>query len=116
MISKLELKFAQAWTSLSTGYMLTSQYLFCPPRRFLADFAHIESKVLIDIQGGVWMKGKSGHSSGSGIISDCEKLFLASSNGYTTFYLTDSMINEDNLIIISATIKSRMEVRKCVSA
>jgi hypothetical protein len=116
MISRIEIKFAQIWTSLDTGYELVNEYAFCPPRRFRADFAHVESRVLVDIQGGVWMKGGSKHSSGVGITRDCEKLFLASSNGYTTFYLTDSMIDKDNLIVIAATIKSRLESRKCVSA
>jgi hypothetical protein len=115
MISRIEIKFAQIWTSLDTGYKLVNEYAFCPPRKFRADFAHIESRVLIDIQGGVWMKGSSKHSSGVGITRDCEKLFLASSNGYATFYLTDGMINKDNLIVIAATIKSRLEVRKYVS-
>jgi hypothetical protein len=115
MLSSIEIKFAQIWTGMETGIILTSEYAFYPKRRFRSDFAHINSKVLIDIQGGVWMKGKSKHSSGVGISRDCEKLFLASSSGYITFYLTAGMVDEAHLSIIASTIKDRIStgVRTC---
>ncbi|SRR5579883_2972172 len=96
MSSKLEDKFLSKWNQLYPALPLIPEYYFCKPRRFRADFAHVETMTLIDIQGGVWMGGKSKHSSGVGITRDCEKLFLANTNGFAMFYLTSNMIADES--------------------
>ncbi len=40
------------------------------------------SPILLEIQGGIWIKG--GHSTGTGIERDMEKLALATLNGFRT--------------------------------
>ena len=58
------------------------QWRFAPPRRFRADFgwpwgagdqAMPLGAVAVEIEGGIFMHGKSGHSSGTGILRDMEK-------------------------------------------
>ena len=58
------------------------QWRFAPPRRFRADFGwpfgdYNPNKplraVAVEVEGGVWMRGKSGHSSGTGILQDMAK-------------------------------------------
>ena len=61
MTSNLERQFADLWLALYPTIDLYSEYRFSPPRRYRWDFCHPESKVAIEIQGGVWMR-KSGHS------------------------------------------------------
>lgn len=40
-------------------------------------------KIAIEIQGGVWAKGNSGHSSGTGIMRDMDKATKANLEGWT---------------------------------
>ena len=55
-------------------------------------------KVLVEVQGGVWLKGKSGHSSGTGITRDCEKLSLAAVHGYRCIVVTPAQIKSGQAI------------------
>ena len=59
-----------------------------PGRKFRFDFAC--KNLLIEVQGGIWTKG--GHSSGTGISRDCEKLNLAVLNGWRVFHVTGEQI------------------------
>ena len=69
--SNLELKFEELWLTLYPSIDLINEFKPVPKRRFRADYAHIPSKVLIEINGGTW--GKGGHSSGGGIERDYTK-------------------------------------------
>ena len=62
-------------------------------RRFRWDFL-IPPKLLIEIQGGTRMRGKTGHTSGDGIRRDCEKNNLAVAAGYKVLYFTADMIRD----------------------
>ena len=102
-MSHLEQQFADLWVSIYPDIDLHSEYRFSPPRRYRWDFAHPASKVAIDIQGGVWM-AKSGHSGGTGLVKDYEKLNLAASQGWRVFLLAGSMITPQWLETIATTI------------
>lgn len=62
------------------------EYQFEPSRKFKADYAWPDRKVIIEQNGGVWKQGASGHSSGTGILRDYEKSNLANAAGWC--YLT----------------------------
>jgi hypothetical protein len=103
MTSHLERQFADLWLSTYPAIDLHSEYRFSPPRRYRWDFCHLESKVAIEIQGGVWM-AKSGHSGGTGLVKDYEKLCLAASQGWRVFLLADAMITGEWLGMIASAI------------
>jgi hypothetical protein len=103
-MTHLEQQFADLWLFLYPTIDLHSEYRFSPPRRYRWDFCHPESKVAIEIQGGVWM-GKSGHSGGTGVLKDYEKLCLAASQGWRVFLLADSMITVEYLGSIARAIE-----------
>jgi very-short-patch-repair endonuclease len=52
-------------------------------------------KIAIEIQGGVWAKGNSGHSSGTGIMRDMDKATKANLDGWTLIQVTPSDINKE---------------------
>lgn len=59
---------------------------FCPPRRFRFDWAWVEEKVALEIQGGIFTHGR--HTRGAALLAEHEKLNLAASLGYRVFYAT----------------------------
>lgn len=63
-----------------------------PGRRFSFDFVLKNAPIAIEIQGGTWSRGKSGHNSGAGIKRDCEKSNLAQMHGYIIFKFTSDMV------------------------
>ena len=74
---------------------MVSEYRFHPTRKWRADFAHLEGKVLIEIEGGTWVAGR--HSRGAGYAGDCEKYMEATLLGWRIIRLTPAMITQDNL-------------------
>ena len=52
-----------------TGWQ--TEFRFHPVRRWRFDFAHPEKRVAVEIEGGVFIRGR--HNRPSGFIADCEK-------------------------------------------
>ncbi len=48
-----------------------AEHRFHSIRRWRFDFAHLKHKVAIEIEGGIWTKGR--HTRGKGYLKDCEK-------------------------------------------
>ena len=72
------------------------EYRFAPPRRFRADFAYPEKMLLIEVEGGVWTRGR--HTRGSGYSADVEKYNLATINGWRLLRFTGDMIKTGEAI------------------
>ena len=72
------------------------EYRFAPPRRFRADFAYPERKLLIEVEGGVWTRGR--HTRGAGYTSDAEKYNLATVKGWRVLRFTGDMIKNGSAI------------------
>lgn len=103
-ISELEARFEILWESLYPTIDLVAEYKGIPNRRFRFDYAHPESKVAIELNGGTW--AKMGHSSGTGIKRDYEKLNLATAIGWRVFQLSSDMIDQYWLDLIARSILS----------
>ncbi len=106
--SKLEEKFLLMWESLYPSLVLKREEKYLPHRRFRGDFVNLESKTVIEIQGGVWVGGR--HSTGAGINKDCEKALESLLHGWAVIPITANMINEEVLEKISSIIMSRTPV------
>lgn len=61
-------------------------------KRYRLDFAHPDSCTGIEIQGGVYNRGR--HVTGSGYERDCRKYNLAYTSGWTIFLLTSQMAKD----------------------
>lgn len=73
--------FAREWVAPDLG------------RRWRWDFADPVNRVLIEVQGAIWIPNK-GHSGGTGIKRDHEKLNAAQFHGYTVFHFDDGAIRK----------------------
>ena len=101
--TELEMKFANLWELLYPQIDLYPQLRVIPKRRFAFDFAHIPSRVAIEIQGGTRQQMPS-HASHEGIKRDCTKSNLALMHGWMTFKLTSDMITEEWIHNIASVI------------
>lgn len=108
--SHLEEKFIALWARSHPDIVLTREYRFCPNRKFRADFAHPQSRVLVEIVGGIWTRKRTGHSTGTGIERDCLKIAIASSLEFVTFPLTATMIVPEWINAIARTIRLRCQL------
>lgn len=67
------------------------EYVFAPPRKFRFDFAWVNSKVSVEVDGGQWSKGGGRHNRDD----DREKLNLAAERGWIVFRFSPEMIRDD---------------------
>lgn len=81
------------------------EYRFAAPaRQFRADFAYPERRLLIEVEGGAYTRGR--HVRPAGFEKDCEKYNLAALLGYTVLRFTPGMIDRGEAI---ATIERFMD-------
>jgi very-short-patch-repair endonuclease len=76
------------WQSLS-GLGLKRQFRFDQTRMWRADFAHVDSRTLIEIEGGIYVQGR--HNRRQGFAADAEKYFAAL-DGWRVLRLTELQI------------------------
>jgi len=74
-------KFELLWRSLGGGE-LKREHKFAEGRRFRFDYYHT-SRVSIELEGGVWSRGR--HTRPAGFLNDMEKYNLAASMGILVF-------------------------------
>jgi len=80
-----------------------SEYKFCDTRKWRADYCHPDKKIIIEIEGAVWVQGR--HTRGSGYIKDMEKYNEAQKLGYIVLRYTPQQIS--NLIDDVKFLKNR---------
>lgn len=88
-VSKLEQRFALLWRSMN-GPALEREFRFHPTRKWRADFAHLPSRTLIEIEGGIWIRGR--HTTPRGFTADAEKYLEAAMGGWRVLRLVDQQI------------------------
>ena len=77
--SKLEAHFEFLWR-VAQGPPLEREFRFHPSRKWRADFAHLDSRTLIEIEGGIFTNGR--HTRGAGYAADLEKYLEATLAGW----------------------------------
>ena len=105
--SKLEGRFELIWRSLN-GPQLEREFRFHAERKWRADFAHLPSRTLIEIEGGVFGYGR--HNRPMGFIADAEKHLAAFQDGWTVLRIVALHITTP----ILAMIVERLAQRSCV--
>lgn len=109
--SRLEKKFQHLWNLLG-GPELTTEFRFDPARRWRADFAHLESRTLIEIEGGIFLAGGGRHNRASGFAADTEKYLEAALAGWRVLRLTDRQITAPIVERIIAFVRVAVGVKQ----
>jgi len=89
------------------GYGLplpTRQFQFDPERRWRSDFAWPDMKIIVEIEGGVFIKG--GHVRGLGYEKNCEKYNRATELGYRVYRYSTGMVKRGEAISQIAKVLS----------
>ncbi|MAF80093.1 hypothetical protein CL629_03385 [bacterium] len=68
----------------------TREYRFHPTRKWRFDFAWVEEKIAVEVEGGIWNSGR--HSRGYGMEADMEKYNEATSLGWKVFRISGKHI------------------------
>ena len=67
-------------------------YQFFHDRKWKADFAWIDQNILVEIEGGIWTRGR--HVRGVGYTNDCEKYNMAQSMGWKVYRFTPEHVRK----------------------
>ena len=100
-----ENQFLFIWKAIN-GPELVREHKFADNRKWRFDFAHKDTRVAIEIEGGTW--GKSRHTTGSGYAEDREKYNTAQELGWKVFCLTSDKITANQAERIMAVIKTEL--------
>ena len=92
--SRLESRFLLLWR-VAQGPPLEREVKFHASRRWRADFAHLASRTLIEIEGGIFLSGGGRHTRGAGYAKDAEKYLEAVLAGWTVIRLTRAQLGLD---------------------
>lgn len=74
------------------------EYRFHKTRRWRFDYAVPSYKLAIEIEGGIWIKGR--HTRGAGYSKDCEKYNQAAIHGWTVLRYPSNEIKKNHHKII----------------
>ena len=67
-------------------------------RQWRSDFAWPDKMILVEIEGGIWVKGR--HTRGQGFENDCHKYNAAAELGYRVFRFTPAMLHSGEAIAL----------------
>lgn len=93
------------WRTLG-GPELQTEFVFHPTRKWRTDFAHLPSRTLIEIEGGIFIAGGGRHNRAAGFIADAEKYLEAYLAGWNVIRLTEAQITAPNIERIIHCIES----------
>lgn len=108
--SAAEDAFEEAIIQIGAQGQYVREYRFSDETDHRADFAFPQWRILVEIDGNIWVKG--GHSSGAGILRDIAKTNLAAVNGWTLLRFDTGTIRRDMagcIDILLRTIAKRKE-------
>ena len=93
---------------IELGLDVWPEFFFSTERLYRFDYAIPEYKIAIEQEGGIHMKGNSGHSSGTGIQRDMDKNNLAIGQGWVIIRRTPADIcTSETIELIKAVIKQK---------
>ena len=92
------------------GIPFERHYRFHPNRKWPADFHILETLLLVEVEGGVFIRGR--HSRGVGFTDDCEKYAEAMCLGYTVLRVTPAQVDSGAAVDWVKRILERRSLEK----
>jgi len=80
----------------AAGIHHVREHKFHPARKWRFDFALPESRIAVEVEGGVWSKGR--HTRGSGFMADCDKYNTAAAMGWYVFRFPTEQVKSGTAI------------------
>lgn len=77
-----------------------AEYRFEPKRRWRLDWAWPDRKVALEVEGGVWIRGR--HSRGAGMVKDMEKYNALAVAGWRLLRVTPQMVDNGEAALVAA--------------
>ena len=105
-----EERFRHFFGMAAPDLQLEREYVFDDEREWRFDFAHSETHIAVEIDGGVWTDGR--HVRGQGYIDDCEKLNAAAADGWRVFRFPAHLLSLDDAELVAGTIREAMEAQE----
>jgi len=88
------------------GVECVKEYRFHPTRKWRFDYAFVEHKIAIEVDGGVWINGR--HNRAAGYVKDLEKFNAAAAMGWVVIkYTPEQLYRSATFDLIKETIKNR---------
>ncbi len=98
-----ERHFEILWNELAPiGMEPVREYRFHPTRRWRFDFAWLEQKVAVEIEGGTFTGGR--HTTGAGHHGDCKKYNEAVYLGWKVLRFTSSHLDKEPRLVIDQVV------------
>lgn len=72
------------------------EHIFAPPRRWRFDFCWPTRMIAVEVEGGVWIKGR--HTRGSGFVGDIAKYNRAVKDKWAVYRVYNTMIQDGSAI------------------
>lgn len=94
VISEGEAKLAQHLKSYKIEFQ--TEFQFNPERKWRADFYILGTKVLIEVEGGIWSNGR--HTRAQGYLGDMEKYNSAQELGYSVYRYSTEQVKSGKAI------------------
>ena len=86
----------------------TTEHKFHEGRKWRMDYAWIDNKIALEVEGGVWTGGR--HTRGQGFINDCEKYSEAAIAGWCVIRVTPQQLTDLNTMnMLKRAFKNRGE-------
>jgi very-short-patch-repair endonuclease len=79
------------------GVKITPEYKFHPDRRWRFDYALVDSRIAIEIEGGLWLQGR--HNRPLSMIKDFEKYNNAAMLGWRILKYTPQQITNTRQVV-----------------
>lgn len=82
----------------------TAEYLFCPDRKWRADYCWVDHSLILETEGAVWVQGR--HTRGSGFVKDMEKYNMMTVLGFRLIRVpTPDLCKQSTINLISSILR-----------
>jgi very-short-patch-repair endonuclease len=97
-------EFCAMWDRIGPAIKYRTEYRFHKPRRWKFDVAWPDCRVAVELEGGIWTRGR--HTRGKGYRRDMEKYNAASMDGWTVLRYCANDIRESPVQVVEEVARA----------